>query len=93
MWIRLLYKAQKYTWKINYTVGGGEIRGKQVEPSFNFVHSCIDKLWLVVEAPVDLLPMACIQISLFARSAIQCCISVMAQLERLQLGQPIHLSL
>jgi len=54
-WIRLLYQAQ-YTWKINYTLGGGEIHGKQIEISLNFVHPCIGKLWLVVEAPVDVIP-------------------------------------
>ena len=43
-WIRLLYRTHKYTWKINYTLGGGEIHGKHVEPSFNFVHPCIGKL-------------------------------------------------
>ena len=80
--IRLLYQAQKYKWKITYNLTGGEIHGKQIEPSFSFVHPYIGKLWLVVEALVDLFPMACVQISLFARSAIQCCVSVMAQLKR-----------
>ena len=55
-WIRLLYQAQKYTWKINYTLGGGEIHGKQIEISLNFVHPCIGKLLLVVEALVDFIP-------------------------------------
>ena len=52
-WLRLLYQAQKYTWKINYILEGGEINGKQIELSFNFAHPCIGKLWLVVEALVD----------------------------------------
>ena len=52
-WMYLHYQAQKYTWKINYTLGGGEIHGKQIEVSLNFVHPCIGKLWLVVEALVD----------------------------------------
>ena len=52
-WIHLLYQAQKYKQKINYTLRGGEIYGKQIEPSFNFVHPFIGKLLLVVEAPVD----------------------------------------
>ena len=43
--VNLFYQAQKYTWKINYTLGGGETHGEQVEPSFNFVHPCIGKLW------------------------------------------------
>ena len=30
-WIYLFYQAQKYTWKINYTLGGREIHGKQIE--------------------------------------------------------------
>ena len=34
-WIRLLYQAQKYTRKINYTLEDGEIHGKQIEPSCN----------------------------------------------------------
>ena len=55
-WIRLLYQAQKHTWKINYTLRGGEIRGEQIEISLNFVHPCIGKLWLVVEAPADFIP-------------------------------------
>ena len=29
---------------------------EQNEPSFNFVHPCISKLWLAVEAPVDFIP-------------------------------------
>jgi len=41
---------------INYTLGDGEIHGKQNEPSFNFVQPCIGKLWMVVEAPVDFIP-------------------------------------
>ena len=52
----MLYQALKYTWKINYTLGGGEIHGEQIEISLNFVHPCIGKLWLVVEAPVDFIP-------------------------------------
>jgi len=47
-WMRLLYQTQNYAWKINYTLGGGEIHGKKVELNFNFVHPCISKLWLVV---------------------------------------------
>ena len=66
-------------WKIDYTLGGGKMHGEQIEISLNFVHPCIGKL--------------CVQISLFAWSAIQCCISVMAQLEMLKLGQFIHLSM
>jgi len=27
-----------------YTLGSGEIHGKQIEPSFNFAHPCIGKL-------------------------------------------------
>jgi len=30
-WIRPLYRVQKYTWKINYTLGGGEIHGEKIE--------------------------------------------------------------
>jgi len=41
MGMHLFYQAQKYTEKINHTLGGGEIHGKQIEPSFNFVHPCI----------------------------------------------------
>jgi len=37
-------QAQKYTWKTNYTLGGEEIHGEQIEPSLNFVHPCIGKL-------------------------------------------------
>jgi len=37
---------------------------------FNFVHPCIGKLWLVVEAPLDLFPMACVQITLFDQLSI-----------------------
>ena len=55
-WMRLLYLAQKCTWKINYTLGGGEIHDKQIEISLNLVHPCIGKLWLVVEALVDFIP-------------------------------------
>jgi len=36
-------QAHKYTWKINNTLRGGEIHGPQNEPSFSFIHLCIDK--------------------------------------------------
>ena len=39
-----------------YTLGGWEIHGEQNEQSFNFVHPCTGKLWLVVESPVDFIP-------------------------------------
>ena len=39
-----------------YTLGSGEIHGKQIDPSFNFAHPCIGKLWLVVEASLDFIP-------------------------------------
>ena len=52
-----LYQAQKYAWKINYTLAGGEIHGKQNEHSFSFLNSCIGKSLLVVEV---LFPIACV---------------------------------
>ena len=56
-WMRLLYQAQKHTWKISYTLegmggeggGGSKAHGKQNESIISFVHLCISKLWLVVE--------------------------------------------
>ena len=54
--MRLLYQAQKYPLKINYTFRDGEIHGEQIEPSFNFVHPCFGKSWFVVEASVDFIP-------------------------------------
>ena len=54
-WIRLLYQAQKYAWKINYILSG-EIYSEYIELNFSFVHPCIGKLRLVVEAPVDFIP-------------------------------------
>jgi len=55
-WICLLYQAQKYTWKIKYTLRDEKIHDEQIEPSFNLIHPCNCKLCLVFEAPVDFIP-------------------------------------